>query len=35
MSRKEAMSTFIQQIRGKPVIVRLHSGVDYRGTPFS
>lgn len=32
MSHKEALATFIQQIRGKPVVVRLSSGVDYRGT---
>lgn len=31
MSRKEALSTFIQQIHARPVVVKLNSGVDYRG----
>lgn len=31
MSRKEALSQFIQQIHGRPVVVKLNSGVDYRG----
>ncbi|GBP56385.1 GATA zinc finger domain-containing protein 1 [Eumeta japonica] len=31
MSRKEALSSFIQQIHGRPVVVKLNSGVDYRG----
>ncbi|KYN26802.1 U6 snRNA-associated Sm-like protein LSm6 [Trachymyrmex cornetzi] len=30
-SRKEALSQFIQQIHGRPVVVKLNSGVDYRG----
>ncbi|KOB75235.1 putative membrane-associated protein [Operophtera brumata] len=30
MSRKEALSSFIQQIHGRPVVVKLNSGVDYR-----
>lgn len=35
MSRKEALSTFIQQIHARPVVVKLNSGVDYRGMgPF-
>lgn len=32
MSRKEALSQFINQIHGRPVVVKLNSGVDYRGT---
>lgn len=31
MSRKEALSSFIQQIHARPVVVKLNSGVDYRG----
>ncbi|XP_043282852.1 U6 snRNA-associated Sm-like protein LSm6 [Venturia canescens] len=31
MSRKEALSQFIAQIHGRPVVVKLNSGVDYRG----
>lgn len=31
MSRKEALSQFIQSIHGRPVVVKLNSGVDYRG----
>ncbi|XP_054272344.1 U6 snRNA-associated Sm-like protein LSm6 [Macrosteles quadrilineatus] len=31
MSRKEVFSQFIQQIHGRPVVVKLNSGVDYRG----
>lgn len=34
MSRKEALSQFIQQIHGRPVVVKLNSGVDYRGNIF-
>lgn len=34
MSRKEALSSFIQQIHGRPVVVKLNSGVDYRGKLF-
>lgn len=34
MSRKEALSQFIQQIHGRPVVVKLNSGVDYRGKYF-
>lgn len=34
MSRKEALSQFIQQIHGRPVVVKLNSGVDYRGNAF-
>lgn len=30
-SRKEALTSFIQQIHGRPVVVKLNSGVDYRG----
>lgn len=35
MSRKEALSSFIQQIHGRPVVVKLNSGVDYRGKHFN
>lgn len=31
MNRKEALSSFIQQIHARPVVVKLNSGVDYRG----
>lgn len=31
MSRKEALSHFINQIHGRAVVVKLNSGVDYRG----
>lgn len=31
MSRKEALSHFIQQIHGRPVVVKLNNGTDYRG----
>lgn len=31
MSRKESLSHFIHQIHGRPVVVKLNSGVDYRG----
>jgi U6 snRNA-associated Sm-like protein LSm6 len=31
MSRKEALSQFIQQIHGRPVVVKLSTGIDYRG----
>lgn len=34
MSRKEALTQFIQQIHGRPVVVKLNSGVDYRGIFF-
>ncbi|BES99390.1 Hypothetical protein NTJ_12207 [Nesidiocoris tenuis] len=30
-NRKEPLSQFIQQIHGRPVVVKLNSGVDYRG----
>ncbi len=32
MSRKEALSHFIQQIHGRPVVVKLNNGTDYRGS---
>lgn len=35
MSRKEALTQFIQQIHGRPVVVKLNSGVDYRGNFFT
>lgn len=31
MNRKEALSQFINQIHGRAVVVKLNSGVDYRG----
>lgn len=34
MSRKEALSQFINQIHGRAVVVKLNSGVDYRGNEF-
>lgn len=35
MSRKEALSQFINQIHGRPVVVKLNSGVDYRGKSWN
>lgn len=35
MSRKEALSAFIQQIHARPVVVKLNSGVDYRGYNYT
>ncbi|RUS79576.1 hypothetical protein EGW08_012670 [Elysia chlorotica] len=31
MSRRQTPSEFLNQIRGRPVMVKLNSGVDYRG----
>ena len=31
MSRKQTPSEFLKQIIGRPVVVKLNSGVDYRG----
>jgi len=31
MSRKQSPNEFLQQIMGRPVVVKLNSGVDYRG----
>ncbi|KAK2157957.1 hypothetical protein LSH36_180g01090 [Paralvinella palmiformis] len=31
MSRKQTPSDFLKQITGRPVVVKLNSGVDYRG----
>ena len=31
MSKKQNPSDFLKQIIGKPVVVKLNSGVDYRG----
>ncbi|GJN21145.1 hypothetical protein PR202_gb08596 [Eleusine coracana subsp. coracana] len=28
-------SDFLKSIRGRPVVVKLNSGVDYRGSPLS
>lgn len=33
MSRKQTPSDFLKQIIGRPVVVKLNSGADYRGTP--
>lgn len=30
--RKQTPSDFLKQIIGRPVVVKLNSGVDYRGT---
>ena len=34
MSKKQNPSEFLKQIIGKPVVVKLNSGVDYRGEFF-
>ncbi|VDO45222.1 U6 snRNA-associated Sm-like protein LSm6, putative [Brugia malayi] len=31
MSRRQNPSEFLKQIIGKPVVVKLNSGIDYRG----
>ncbi|KAG8235050.1 hypothetical protein J437_LFUL014553 [Ladona fulva] len=31
VNRKDSLNQFIQQIYGRPVVVKLNSGVDYRG----
>ena len=31
MSRKQTPNDFLKQIIGRPVVVKLNSGVDYRG----
>ena len=31
MSRKRTPNDFLKQISGRPVVVKLNSGVDYRG----
>ncbi|KAK8387090.1 hypothetical protein O3P69_018032 [Scylla paramamosain] len=31
MSRRQTPNEFLQQIIGRPVVVKLNSGVDYRG----
>jgi hypothetical protein len=31
MSRRQTPSEFLKQIIGRPVVVKLNSGVDYRG----
>ncbi|BFY98416.1 unnamed protein product [Candidula unifasciata] len=31
MSHRQTPSEFLNQIRGRPVMVKLNSGVDYRG----
>lgn len=33
MSRKQTPSDFLKQIIGRPVVVKLNNGVDYRGKP--
>ena len=32
MSKKQTPSEFLKKIIGRPVVVKLNSGVDYRGT---
>ena len=32
MSTRQTPNEFLQQIIGRPVVVKLNSGVDYRGT---
>lgn len=32
--RKQTPSDFLKQIIGRPVVVKLNSGVDYRGNIF-
>lgn len=32
--RKQTPSDFLKQIIGRPVVVKLNSGVDYRGIVF-
>lgn len=31
MSKRQSPSEFLKQIVGKPVVVKLNSGTDYRG----
>jgi len=33
-SRKQTPSDFLKQIIGRPVVVKLNSGTDYRGLPL-
>ena len=33
MSKKQTPSDFLKQIIGRPVVVKLNNGVDYRGNP--
>jgi hypothetical protein len=35
MSRKQTPSDFLKQIIGRPVVVKLNSGADYRGIIIS
>ena len=35
MSKKQTPSDFLKQIIGRPVVVKLNSGVDYRGRVLS
>lgn len=34
MSKKQTPSEYLKQIIGRPVVVKLNSGVDYRGFYF-
>jgi len=34
-SRKQTPSDFLKQIIGRPVVVKLNSGIDYRGLPIT
>ncbi|XP_021956145.1 U6 snRNA-associated Sm-like protein LSm6 [Folsomia candida] len=31
MSRKEKLQEYLESIKGRPVVVKLNNGVDYRG----
>ena len=35
MSQKQTPSDFLKQIIGRPVVVKLNNGVDYRGKELS
>jgi len=35
MSQKQTPSDFLKQIIGRPVVVKLNNGVDYRGRHLS
>jgi len=35
MSQKQTPSDFLKQIIGRPVVVKLNNGVDYRGKQLS
>ncbi|KAI3380531.1 hypothetical protein SNEBB_010542 [Seison nebaliae] len=31
MTKKQTPGDFLRRLKGKPVVVKLHSGIDYRG----